>query len=171
MGWGGGQDQGEVALTGAPVRLCAAPHAGPASPPPSCRRCRDPWAFRVVLLGFRQTQAGEGSAHVPAGQAGGEGDREDQRERQTERDRERDKERGRQRHGETDREIQRDTERERDTERGRERDSETERNRERDKKRETDRDGVGGETERNRDTGGEGESARLWPVRGGRGRR
>lgn len=93
LGWGGGQDQGEVALTGAPARLCAAPRPGPASPPPSCRRCRDLWGLRVVLLGFRQTQAGKGSAHVPAEEAGGEGDREDQRERQTGRDRQRETER------------------------------------------------------------------------------
>lgn len=51
-----GRDKGEVALTGAPARLCAAPRAGPASPPFSCRRCWDPGGRRVVPLGFRQTQ-------------------------------------------------------------------------------------------------------------------
>ena len=75
--------------------------------------------------------------------------------------RERENRRERERHGE------RETGRERPGERERE----TERSRERDKKRETDRDRDGGETERNRDTGGEGESACLCPVPGGRGRR
>ena len=160
LGWGGGQDQGEVALTGAPARLCAAPRPGPASPPPSCRRCRDLWGLRVVLLGFRQTQAGKGSAHVPAEEAGGEGDREDQRERQTGRDRQRetrrrrDRERQRERQGDRDREreTERETRRERDRERetGREREGDREEQRERQEERDRQRQRWGRDREEQR---------------------
>ena len=168
MGGGGGQDQGEVALTGAPARLCAAPRAGPASPPPSCRRCRDLWGLRVVLLGFRQTQAGKGSAHVPAEEAGGEGDREDQRERQTGRDRQRETRRRRDR--ERDRETERETERQRQGERDRERDTERERQGERDRERERGRQrGAERETRRERQTETEmGERQRGTETQAGR---
>lgn len=65
----------------------------------------------MVPLGFRQTQVGETSAPVPAGEAGGEGDRQEQRERERQRDRE----------------TERQGERERDRETGRQKGAETER--------------------------------------------
>ena len=74
----------------------------------------------MVLLGFRQTQAGKGSAHVPAEEAGGEGDREDQRERQTGRDRQRETRRRRDRERQRERQGERETGRERPGERERE---------------------------------------------------
>lgn len=93
---------------GAPAHLCAAPRAGPASPPPSCRRCWDPGGRRVVPLGFRQTQTVRALlAFQQEKQAGRERERGAERERQGERDGGRGRETGGER--------QRETERNRDT--------------------------------------------------------